>query len=99
MLATATAILKQFGSRCKIEHTDGSFTSAFGVVTQPSKSLIAGTSILEGSLVCWLQGNLKRQPEPGDFIKIGDTQYAVQSVTRVQPDGVLTYAYAAFVSV
>jgi transcription elongation factor len=94
LLASAISILKQFGARCKIEHIDGATTYASGVITRPSSSLIANTSIVQGSLVCWMQGGLKRSPEAGDIVKFGSKAYMVDSVTRIDPDGSLTYAYA-----
>lgn len=99
MLATANSIIRDFGKRCKVTHIDGSTSTAFGVVTRPSDALLQGTSVAEGTLVCWLQGSIKRVPASGDIIKIGVNSYYVESVNRVQPDGSLTYAYAAFVRI
>lgn len=99
MLSTVTSIIKQNGRRCKIDHVDGTSSSGYGVVTRPSKDLLSGSSVIEDSLVCWLAGTLKHEPESGDIIKIGTNSYYVVSVKRVQPDGSLTYAYAAFVRI
>lgn len=99
MLAAVSSLIKQNGKRCKVTHVDGSTSTAFGVVTRPSKGLADGMSVAEDSLVCWLQGTIKRVPDSGDIVKIGTNSYYIVSVNRVQPDGTLTYAYAAEVRI
>lgn len=99
MLATASSIISQLGKRCKVTHVDGSTSNAFGVVTRPSKGLALGMSVAEDSLICWLQGTIKHVPDAGDIVKIGTNSYYIVSVNRVQPDGALTYAYAAHVRI
>lgn len=97
LLKSISALLKSVGKLCKIQHVDGSSTAAYGVVTRPSKKLAQLTSVTDETLVCYLQGNIKKPPGVGDYLKIGTALYNVEQVDRVQPDGVTTYIYSVTV--
>ena len=79
------ALLRDLGSSCKVDKTDGTSASAVGVIlsAQTKAGPDANSFISSTEKVCYLPAKISVIPETGDTVTFKPNTYAIKEVRAI----------------